>query len=306
MGFDSIRGNDKAKRIIRNEILKYKTSGTYLFSGYKGLNTAEYAIGFAQALNCLNLKGDFCGYCSNCIRIAKGVHPDCEIIEAEGESIKIEKIREVIREAASSVYESGKKVFVIKNIDKLRHESANALLKTIEEPEDNVFFILVSNSMDILPTIISRSIVIDIFPETPDTLGIDKKIYDFMDGDVDEIQYLIREGYNFEEPIEYINIGIKIKAFLETKEISLKADIRKCAIDFINKSKFMSELEKITVAEDIDKNIGSNRWFLKDLLMIFIKKNINLSKIEKLLEIKGNINYNINTASTLYLFFLNI
>ena len=168
MGFDSVPGNEKAKLILKSELMKNKKSGTYLFTGYKGLNTFAYAIGFAQALNCERQNNDFCGVCSSCIRISKAVHPDFEIIEADGESVKIDKIREVIRNAGSSVYEGGKKIFLIKSIDKLRHESANALLKTIEEPGDGVFFLLLANSQDILPTIISRSIVIEIFPEKPE------------------------------------------------------------------------------------------------------------------------------------------
>ena len=160
--------------------------------------------------------------------------------------------------------------------------------------------------MDILPTIISRSILIEIFPEKPEKLGVDEGIFRFMDGDIEEIGSLTEKGYSFESHIDYLQIGSKIKGFLENKEISEKADIRKCVTDFMNKAKFMSDLEKIMVAEDIEKNIGSSRWFLKELLTMFIKKTNNLSKIEKLLEIKENINYNINTASTLYLFFLNI
>ena len=70
------------------------------------------------------------------------VHPDVEIINKNNGNIKIDEVREIIYETIESSFNSPKKIFIIFGVENLRKESTNALLKTIEEPPKDVYFIL--------------------------------------------------------------------------------------------------------------------------------------------------------------------
>jgi len=118
----------------------------------------EAAIGIAKALNCLNrTTGDDCLACQ---RIARGIHPDVNIIEvgSERKLISVEQIRDLVSAAALRPYEGRNKVFIIDPADALSPGGSNSLLKTLEEPVRDTTFLLLTRSPDLLlPTIRSRS-----------------------------------------------------------------------------------------------------------------------------------------------------
>ncbi len=175
------QGNEGAERFLKNELAKNKESGTYLFYGRKGVNIERYAVEFAMALNCQEAENDFCGKCKSCIEIEKGIYPDIEMVVAEKGSIGVDRIREVIYKAGTSSYSGNKKIIIINEITKLRKEASNALLKTIEEPQPGTFFIMTTHSMNILPTIKSRSMIVSFFPMNAEKMGISSKLYSLLE-----------------------------------------------------------------------------------------------------------------------------
>jgi DNA polymerase-3 subunit delta' len=114
----------------------------------------------AKALNCTHApSGDFCGECSSCRKIESGTHPDVITISVEDDAtrIKIEQIRQLLGTLDLRPLEGRNKVFIIDPADLLNEGAANALLKGLEEPPDNSFFILITvNVHELLITVRSR------------------------------------------------------------------------------------------------------------------------------------------------------
>ena len=130
----------------------------YLFEGEKGTGKHEMGIWLAQHLFCTDMKNGLpCGTCNNCQRIKNQEHPDVLTIEPEGQTIKVDQIRRLQTEFSRSGYESRKKVFLVKEAEKMNSSAANSLLKFLEEPPGEFLAILETDSVGrILPTIQSR------------------------------------------------------------------------------------------------------------------------------------------------------
>ncbi|STP28185.1 DNA polymerase III subunit delta' [Enterococcus durans] len=130
----------------------------YLFEGEKGTGKHEMGIWLAQHLFCTEMKNGLpCGKCNNCQRIQNQEHPDVLTIEPEGQTIKVDQIRRLQTEFSRSGYESRKKVFLVKEAEKMNSSAANSLLKFLEEPPGEFLAILETDSVGrILPTIQSR------------------------------------------------------------------------------------------------------------------------------------------------------
>ncbi len=117
--------------------------------------TADY---IAQALVCTSHEKP-CGECVPCIKFKDGNHPDVYRLTPEGDSriIKVDMIRALRDDAYLKPNEAKYKIYIISSADSMNENAQNALLKILEEPPENVFFILTCSSADtLLDTIISR------------------------------------------------------------------------------------------------------------------------------------------------------
>ena len=302
--FDMIIGNDDAKKFLKNEVSQKKTSGTYLFYGKRGSSLMEFALAFSKALNCPNVEGDFCDQCEVCKKINSKNYADLEVLGGE-KGIKIDEVREVIYKASSSSYEGRKKIFILKDVNKMRKEAANALLKVVEEPQKNTFFILLSNSLNIIPTIMSRSILVNIKTPTHQQLGVSKEEYEFFVGNIEDIKEYASKGYSINRELKYMDIGRCISEFSENGELDSKIDLICCVEDFIENSRLLNDLQKLKFAKAVSastKDRNLIEWFLYHLIL----KLKNIRKTEKLLEIKNAIGFNVNLDLALNIFFLSI
>ncbi|GAB2028139.1 DNA polymerase III subunit delta' [Lactovum odontotermitis] len=132
-----------------------KLSHAYLFVG--GFGSYDMAIWLAQAIFCQEAERP-CGHCRICQLVAKDEFTDLHIIRPDGQSIKVDQIRELLMTIETTGFESTKKVVIIRDSEKMGASAANALLKTIEEPDSEVYiFLLTENENLLLPTIQSRT-----------------------------------------------------------------------------------------------------------------------------------------------------
>jgi DNA polymerase III delta prime subunit len=112
------------------------------------------ALLLAAALLCPSHKPDGCPACT---RVARGVHPDLHLVEAEGTSIRIDQVRELEKELNRKPHEAVCKVALIDEADLMNRDAANSFLKTLEEPPTGSYIVLISASKEkLLPTVLSR------------------------------------------------------------------------------------------------------------------------------------------------------
>ncbi|OOZ39018.1 DNA polymerase III subunit delta' [Solemya pervernicosa gill symbiont] len=148
-----------------HELIERKRSGRFphalLFNGAGGTGKAQLALALSHALLCQNPAetGEACGQCKSCLLIEAGSHPDLLTLtlEEDAKDIKIAQVRELMSQLALTSQYDGYKIAIIWPAERMNINSANSLLKTLEEPADNTLLILVTAQPSrLLPTIRSR------------------------------------------------------------------------------------------------------------------------------------------------------
>ena len=139
---------------------KNRLSHAYLLCGEAGLGKRDFALSFARLLLCQSAaENRVCGNCRSCRLSEPGQHPDLRFICAEEGSkvITIEQVRALLDFVNLTGHTGGCKIALLDKADSLNRSAANALLKTLEEPTDNTFLFLITDSPGtLLPTIHSR------------------------------------------------------------------------------------------------------------------------------------------------------
>ena len=140
----------------------------YLLVGPQDSGKTQTALSLAQLVNCEIETLQACGECAACRKIASGNHPDVHVIgNDEMDSIKIDDIRFLLSRVHLMAYEGKTKVFIIRNIELMTPDAANALLKTLEEPTANTLLILTTSVPESnLDTIKSRCHIVKFFPSS--------------------------------------------------------------------------------------------------------------------------------------------
>lgn len=150
-----LAGQDRVRGFLTSAVESGRTSHAYLFVGAPGSGKLEAAWALAQALLC---QDGACGNCDDCRRVARHTHPDVRYVEPESTTgYLVEQIRELLDDVALAPIRAKGKVYIIDRAELLRANTANAILKTLEEPPAGVTFILLGTSTDVmLSTIVSR------------------------------------------------------------------------------------------------------------------------------------------------------
>jgi DNA polymerase-3 subunit delta' len=164
-GFGAVLGNERIKKILRLALEKGRVPNSLLFCGPKGVGKRRLAVVLAQALNCERETADACGECPTCLKIAEGKQPDVWEVEPDGQWIKIGQMQEVRQAAYVRPMSARRRVFILADAEKMNGDAANCMLKVLEEPPPDSYFILVtSNPHLILPTIKSRCRILSFAP----------------------------------------------------------------------------------------------------------------------------------------------
>jgi DNA polymerase-3 subunit delta' len=172
MPFPSVIGHDRVKGLLARALGQGRLPPALLLSGPEGVGKRTLAIEAARGLLCDNGPGEPCNTCRTCDRTARGIHPDLIVVEPETatgflarETIKIEHIRDAVREILGLPFEARARVVILDDAHAMTEQAMNALLKALEEPPATSHLVLVTASpRALLPTIRSRCQVLRFGP----------------------------------------------------------------------------------------------------------------------------------------------
>ena len=171
--FDEVAGQEALTQTLKNAIMMGRVPHALLFSGPRGVGKTTMARLVAKALNCDKGPTDSpCDNCSSCRQIMAGNHMD--VLEIDGASNtgvdEVRQLRESVQYRPSS---SRFKIYIIDEVHMLSKNAFNALLKTLEEPPDHVFFIFATTEPHkVLETIRSRCQRFDFRRISPQTMSV--------------------------------------------------------------------------------------------------------------------------------------
>lgn len=135
-----------------------KVGHTYTFSGPAGIGKHTFALAFSRELLCRDSKPETCN-CISCRTFQEGTNPDFYEVITNKNSIGVEAIRDLQKDAANRPTYGNRKVYLIPGAELMTVQAQNCLLKTLEEPPEYVVILLTTNSFEVLlPTIRSRTV----------------------------------------------------------------------------------------------------------------------------------------------------
>ena len=307
----------KKEKKRKNEINQDKISASYLFYGDKRVDLLSYALIFSKMIMTKNIQNDAeKEKIERLIDISQ--HPDIEIINKNNENIKIDEVREIIYSSIESSFNSPKKIFILCGIENLRKESSNALLKILEEPPKNVYFILLSRTLNIISTIKSRTIKFHLSGMNNDELGVSKEIYYFFDGNENDIlefkrQNLSLDGIQFQVNTveDILQIIFEMKNYTTgelTKKNNLDLTIKyNKSVELLARRIRFWDIENVYFfVNEIENELKKEKEFLINFLskiIINVKYSVNSEDLKKLINLKNSIRNNVNVKSVIFNFF---
>lgn len=261
-------------KYLNNIIRSNKISHSYLFSGLNENSINDYVLKFVKAIFCENnIDRQFfcCDVCKKCKQINSNNYIDFFVIDSESK-VKKEDIINIKKELSlQSSY--GKKIYWIKNIDKITIQAANSMLKVLEEPEDDIIAILTTTKINfVLPTILSRCQIINVNDK-----------FSYLDSDLENIEFkkvlnLFINNYKKNKNMSIFtiieNINNKDNTILFLKFLQKKLQFFNKIDDYIKKDFIIIYESLITSLELIEKNVSSN-LVLENFIINIIENNIN-------------------------------
>ena len=293
---------DNFKELV-NLSLRNKLPNKLIFSGNKGIGKSTFAFHLINYLFSQDEEGSY-DLENNEINInnksyklvSNNTHPNVLLIDSPDKKfIEVSKIREILNFSSKTSFSNKKKIVLINNVEKMNINASNALLKILEEPSTNLFFILIHDShKKLISTINSRCIKFNFFITESEKEGI---INNVIDGN-------FYEGLSSDFKIRYLSPKFYIDFYdFINKE---KIDLNDLDIDFLlnyifNKRNYLKDefvIENLQILIEIyfyNKIISRNNFendyksFKQTMNKINNMNKFNLDKDSSLLEIKNII-----------------
>ena len=275
-------GHNKIFNILKKLYLNKKFPNKIIFSGEMGIGKCTLAYHLINYILSSNeeLSYDTKDYKINNENksfklIQNKSSPNFNLIDVEEgkKNIDINQIRNVISNLNKSSFNSSPRFVLIDNIDLLNLNSVNALLKVIEEPNDNVYFILINSNIRVLPTLKSRCINFKISLSRNEVIEITNKIinqdiYDLFNEEL--INYYSTQG----QLLKILKVSKEFE--IDIKNLSLKNFLSLLIRNKLyKKDKVLSQLIYSLIEIYFRKNIKINNIEILDYYNYFLKKVIN-------------------------------
>jgi len=261
-------------RILDGAFKRGRIAGAYLFYGPEGSGKKFAALQFAKMLICKNAG---CDNCVDCARIESLSHPDLRMIsvgtekkqsEKEKSSIGVDEIRELQRNVFFKSFESGFKVCIIDQCEKMTENAANSFLKILEDPPANTVFILISSSVQALPlTVVSRCQSARFFKSIkknnkPEALGKEFSVFR-SDGFESVLRQMKEKVEGKNEAIELIDFLLLFyrEALLVKEQDFKNMDFPEYKDDLMS---FFQGIKKERIIEFIDRIFQTRRMLYKN------------------------------------------
>lgn len=252
--FNNIIGNEQNKKLLNNLIHENRISHSYMFLGRNSIGKLLFAKQFAKAILCINdIKP--CNKCKSCIEFDTLNNPDFKIINPDGNNIKIDQIRELVKNVYEKPIISNRKVYIINDSNLMTKEAQNSLLKTLEEPPEYITIILItSNSSLFLPTVISRC---------------SKIIFNKLNNE--ELKNILKQKYNY-NTISDLVLEIADGSVEKALNVIKKEEEYKKTAEIYSRIEELSLIDLINSKEVIFKEKESTEDILEYINLIFLKK----------------------------------
>ncbi|HEV2122253.1 MAG TPA: DNA polymerase III subunit gamma/tau, partial [Chloroflexota bacterium] len=156
--FEQVVGQEHIKDVLLAALRRERTGHAYLFSGPREVGKTTTARLLAMAVNCEapDAAARPCGVCESCQLVRRNHHPDVIELDAASNN-SVDDVRDLREKVRLAAMRGGKRVWVLDEAHMLSRAAANALLKTLEEPPENLVFVLATTEPEKLPpTILSR------------------------------------------------------------------------------------------------------------------------------------------------------
>ena len=330
MNTESLVGHSQIVTHLTSAISMGKISHAYIFHGEKGMGKKFLANYFAKLIQCESPEKDEynrivpCCKCKSCMQAESGNHPDIITVTHEKAGIGVDDIRlQVNGDIAIKPYSSKYKIYIIPDADKMTEPAQNALLKTVEEPpEYGILFLLADNTENLLATIHSRCVSLQLRPEKDElikqylteALGVSGITADiatsFAGGNIGKaVKYAESEEFDREkgDVVEFLRKTDEIApgevmGYVKTLS-AYKADIKEC-IDLMQLW-FRDVLVYKSTGEDARLIFKEEKRYIKKLASFYDLQKIN-TILSGLSDAKGRLDSNVNFETTLELMLLNM
>jgi DNA polymerase-3 subunit delta' len=253
-------GQEKAVSLLSRGLESGRLTHAYLIAGPENVGKMTLAVNLAQALNC-EAQNKPCGQCAPCVKIKERRHADVQVIglqkddESESKLISIDQVKEMQHAAGMPPFEGRHKVFIIDNAELLSLDAANRLLKTLEEPVENVTFILLTVNDKLLPlTVISRCQRIELSP-----LSIAAETAALSEKGLDPERARLLAGLSHGCP-EWALAAQKDDSLLQRRGEELDKIFHAVDTDFV---------ERFAYADSLAKSFSGNRAYVYGVLALW-------------------------------------
>ncbi|MCI6715414.1 MAG: ATP-binding protein [Lachnospiraceae bacterium] len=269
--FTDIIGQEQLKEHLQNAISMNKVSHAYIINGERSSGKEFIARIFAMALQCEKGGTEPCGECHSCKQAMSNNQPDIIYIGHEKpNTIGVEDIRgQINNDIGIKPYSSPRKIYIMNEGEKMTVQAQNALLKTLEEPpEYAVILILTTNVEALLPTILSRCVVLNMKP-VPDA-----KVKKYLMEELGVPDYKANICVAFARG----NIG-KAKLLASSEEFEKVKDEAITLVKYINDmeiNEIVKAIKKITEYKfDVNDYLDILSVWYRDVLLYKATKDIN-------------------------------